>query len=80
MGPKICKVEENDEAEQIIRAITQGDIGNEVYSQMADDLENAAKIKKQEKTKKKKKKKNTSNSTNNEITTSASESVVESAA
>ena len=37
--------EENDEAEAMIRAITHGEIDQKVYSQMADDLENAAKLK-----------------------------------
>jgi len=37
--------EENDEAEAMIRAITHGEIDNKVYSQMADDLEKAAQIK-----------------------------------
>ena len=50
------KVEDNDEAEQIIRAITHGEIDHSVYSQMADDLENAAqekrKVPKKEGTKK----------------------------
>jgi len=49
------KVEDNDEAEQIIRAITHGEIDHQVYSQMADDLENAAQLKRME-TKKKPKK------------------------
>jgi len=49
------KVEDNDEAEQIIRAITHGEIDHQVYSQMADDLENAAQMKRME-TKKKPKK------------------------
>merc|ERR1719242_2041040 len=56
------KVEDNDEAEQMIRAITHGEIDKKVFSQMADDLENAAQIKRKEKPKKKKKKK-TSGST-----------------
>lgn len=43
------KVEDNDEAEQIIRAITHGEIDHAVYSQMADDLENAAQQKRKEK-------------------------------
>lgn len=43
------KVEDNDEAEQIIRAITHGEIDHTVYSQMADDLENAAQQKRKEK-------------------------------
>lgn len=42
------KVDDNDEAEQIIRAITHGEIDHTVYSQMADDLENAAQIKRKE--------------------------------
>jgi len=48
-------VEDNDEAEQIIRAITHGEIDKAVYSQMADDLETAAQVKRKE-TKSKKKK------------------------
>merc|ERR1712241_1316475 len=47
------KVEDNDEAEQIIRAITHGEIDQKVYSQMADDLESAAKQKRKEVSKKK---------------------------
>ena len=47
-------LDDNDEAEQMIRAITHGDIDSGVYSKMADDLETAAQIKK--KTEKKKKK------------------------
>lgn len=43
------KIEENDEAEQIIRAITHGEIDHTVYSQMADDLEHAAQEKRKEK-------------------------------
>lgn len=40
-------VEDNEEAEQMIRAITHGEISNSLFSQMADDLEEAAqKIKK----------------------------------
>ena len=39
-------VDDNDEAEQMIRAIQHGDIDHAVYSQMADDLENAAQMKK----------------------------------
>ena len=50
------KVEDNDEAEQIIRAITHGEIDHSVYSQMADDLENAAQEKRKEKKVKKVKK------------------------
>ena len=75
------KVEDNDEAEQMIRAITHGEIDKKVFSQMADDLENAAQIKRKEKPKKKKKKK-TSGSTSSKsgLETSASESQVESAA
>lgn len=42
------KVEDNDEAEQIIRAITHGEIDQKVYSQMADDLESAAQQKRKE--------------------------------
>jgi len=65
----------------MIRAITHGDIDNKVYSQMADDLETAVQIKKKEKSKKKKKKKTSKeNNTQNELATSASDSVVESAA
>ena len=49
--------EENDEAEAMIRAITHGEIDNQVYSKMADDLEKAAQIKrKAEKAKKEKEK------------------------
>merc|ERR1719322_1734312 len=73
------KVEDNDEAEQMIRAITHGEIEKKVFSQMADDLENAAQIKRKEKPKKKKKKK-TSTSSKSGLETSASESQVESAA
>merc|ERR1712080_689990 len=52
--------EENDEAEAMIRAITHGEIDNAVYSKMADDLEQAAQIKRKgDKPKKKKKKKTT---------------------
>jgi len=43
------KIEDNDEAEQIIRAITHGEIDHTVYSQMADDLESAAQQKRKEK-------------------------------
>merc|ERR1711981_576987 len=53
------KVEDNDEAEQIIRAITHGEIDHSVYSQMADDLENAAQQKRKEKKSGKKVKKGT---------------------
>jgi len=53
------KVEDNDEAEQIIRAITHGEIDHSVYSQMADDLENAAQEKRKEKKSAKKVKKGT---------------------
>jgi len=49
------KVEDNNEAEQIIRAITHGEIDHQVYTQMADDLESAAQMKRME-TKKKPKK------------------------
>jgi len=42
------KVEDNDEAEQIIRAITHGEIDQKVYSQMADDLESAVQQKRKE--------------------------------
>ena len=41
-------MEDNDEAEQIIRAITHGEIDHQVYSQMADDLESAAQMKRAE--------------------------------
>ena len=69
----------------MIRAITHGDIDSGVYSKMADDLETAAQIKKKtEKKKKKKKKAPTTTSaaptSGSELATSASESVVESAA
>ena len=76
------KVEDNDEAEQMIRAITHGEIDKKVFSQMADDLENAAQIKRKEKPKKKKKKKTAGGSTSSKsgLETSASESQVESAA
>lgn len=79
------KVEDNDEAEQMIRAITHGEINNAVYSKMADDLEAAAKLKKKEKSKKKKKKKTVKTeggggTSASELATSASESVVGSAA
>lgn len=79
------KVEDNDEAEQMIRAITHGEIDNKVFSQMADDLETAARLKKKEKSKKKKKKKTTKTegggggTSASELATSASESVVGSA-
>merc|ERR1712113_1359339 len=53
------KVEDNDEAEQIIRAIAHGEIDHSVYSQMADDLENAAQQKRKEKKSGKKVKKGT---------------------
>merc|ERR1719400_724728 len=53
------KVEDNDEAEQIIRAITHGEIDHSVYSQMADDLETAAQQKRKEKKSGKKVKKGT---------------------
>jgi len=68
--------EDNDEAEAMIRAITHGEIDNQVYSKMADDLEQAAKIKRKgDKPKKKKKKKTTTASTSSasELATSASE-------
>merc|ERR1711974_507048 len=70
--------EENDEAEAMIRAITHGEIDNAVYSKMADDLEQAAQIKRKgDKPKKKKKKKKTTNAANtssaSELATSASE-------
>ena len=67
----------------MIRAITHGEIDNAVYSKMADDLETAAQMKrKAEKGKKKKKKKTAGGSTSSKsgLETSASESVVESAA
>jgi len=60
----------------MIRAITHGEIDNQVYSKMADDLEQAAKIKRKgDKPKKKKKKKTTTASTSSasELATSASE-------
>ncbi len=41
-------VDDNDEAEQMIRAITHGDIDHSVYSKMADDLENAAQVKRKQ--------------------------------
>jgi len=68
--------EDNDEAEAMIRAICHGEIDNDVYSKMADDLESAAKIKRKgDKPKKKKKKKTTSTSSASasELATSASE-------
>lgn len=68
--------EENDEAEAMIRAITHGEIDNAVYSKMADDLEQAAQIKRKgDKPKKKKKKKTTAANTSSasELATSASE-------
>ena len=85
------KVEDNDEAEQIIRAITHGEIDHSVYSQMADDLENAAQekrkgakgVKKAKKGKKKTKKSGASESESNtgtEIEPSASESTLAPAA
>ena len=46
---RLQKIEENDEAEQIIRAITHGEIDHTVISQMADDLEDAAQQKRKEK-------------------------------
>lgn len=64
-------MEDNDEAEQIIRAITHGEIDNTVYSQMADDLENAAQLKRKEKAKKKKKKKVTSGKNTAELKSSS---------
>jgi len=77
-------VDDNDEAEQMIRAITHGEIDNAVFSQMADDLETAAQsIKKKDKPKKKKKKKTagaTSSASASDLATSASESVVGSVA
>ena len=57
--PFLQKVEDNDEAEQIIRAITHGEIDHSVYSQMADDLESAAQEKRKEKKTGKKVKKGT---------------------
>jgi len=69
--------EENDEAEAMIRAITHGEIDNAVYSKMADDLEQAAQIKRKGDKPKKKKKKKTTNAANtssaSELATSASE-------
>jgi len=68
--------EENDEAEAMIRAITHGEIDNAVYSKMADDLEQAAQIKRKgDKPKKKKKKKTNTAGTSSasELATSASE-------
>jgi len=72
-------VEDNDEAEQIIRAITHGEIDKAVYSQMADDLETAAQVKRKETKSKKKKKKKTAglpNASTSDLATSASESTV----
>ncbi|TRY80557.1 hypothetical protein TCAL_09450, partial [Tigriopus californicus] len=40
-------IEDNEEAEQMIKAITHGEISKDVYSQMADDLENAHQKRKQ---------------------------------
>jgi len=68
--------EENDEAEAMIRAITHGEIDKAVYSKMADDLEQAAQIKRKgDKPKKKKKKKTNTAGTSSasELATSASE-------
>lgn len=62
-------MEDNDEAEQIIRAITNNEIDKTVYSNMADDLENAAKLKRQEtkvKKVKKVKKKGSKTTTSND--------------
>merc|ERR1711981_1404502 len=73
------KVEDNDEAEQIIRAITHGEIDHSVYSQMADDLENAAQQKRKEKKSGKKVKKagaGDSSKSGTEIEPSASESTI----
>merc|ERR1719367_87722 len=82
------KIEDNDEAEQIIRAITHGEIDHNVYSQMADDLENAAQEKRKEKKAGKKVKKGTgkkktkkagagdSSKSGTEIEPSASESTI----
>ena len=80
-GFDLQKVEDNDEAEQIIRAITHGEIDKAVYSQMADDLEQAAKLKRKgDKGKKKKKKKVTSKGSTAEVTTGTESEAVESAA
>eukprot|EP00095_Tigriopus_kingsejongensis_P011846 maker-scaffold493_size155937-snap-gene-0.19 protein:Tk11846 transcript:maker-scaffold493_size155937-snap-gene-0.19-mRNA-1 annotation:"pdz and lim domain protein zasp" len=42
-------IEDNEEAEQMIRAITHGEISKDVYSQMADDLETAHQRQRQDK-------------------------------
>merc|ERR1711963_476832 len=75
-------VEDNDEADQIIKAICHGEIDNKVYSQMADDLENAAQLKrKEQKTKKKKKKPKTGDAPKSasELESSSSANLVSSA-
>jgi len=71
-------VDDNDEAEQIIRAITHGEMPQEMYSQMADDLENAAKIKRKTDTKSKKKKKKKTDATKSasELESSSSTNLV----
>ena len=71
-------VEASDEAEQIIRAITHGEMPQEMYSQMADDLETAAKIKRKSdsKTKKKKKKKTDATKSASELESSSSTNLV----
>ena len=74
--------EDNDEADQIIKAICHGEIDNKVYSQMADDLENAAQLKrKEQKTKKKKKKPKTGDAPKSasELESSSSANLVSSA-
>jgi len=71
------KVEDNDEAEQIIRAITHGEIDHSVYSQMADDLESAAQEKRKEKKATKKVKKGTGKKKTKKTSTGASESGTE---
>ena len=43
------KIEDNDVVEQIIRGFTQGEVDHSVYSQTADDFENAADKKRKEK-------------------------------
>lgn len=53
----------NEEAEQIIRAIMQDEVGKHVYSKMADDLEAAAQRRRKEMKKKKVKKTKTAPST-----------------
>ena len=71
-------MDDNDEAEQIIRAITHGEMPQEMYSQMADDLENAAKIKRKTDTKSKKKKKKKTDATKSasELESSSSTNLV----